>query len=94
MFNSYNWGGYLAWTLYPDYPVYVDGRTDLYDDAFLRGYLNVSVGRGYEAVLDKYNVKLVVIETNSLLTDRLSNNPNWHSIYTDELATVFTRQGS
>ncbi len=94
MFNSYNWGGYLAWTLYPDYPVYVDGRTDLYDDAFLRGYLNVSVGRGYEAVLDKYEVKLVVIETNSLLTDRLNSDPNWHSIYTDDLATVFTRQGS
>jgi hypothetical protein len=92
MFNSYNWGGYLAWTLYPDYPVYVDGRTDLYDDAFLREYLNVSFGRGYEAVFDQYGVKLVVIETNSLLTDRLSDDPNWHSIYTDELATVFVRQ--
>jgi len=94
MFNSYNWGGYFAWTLYPDYPVYVDGRTDLYDDAFLRGYLNVSVGRGYEAVFETYGVKLVVIETNSLLTDRLRSDPNWRSIYTDELATVFTRQGS
>jgi len=92
MFNSYNWGGYLAWTLYPDYLVYVDGRTDLYDDAFLRGYLNVSLGRGYEAVLDQYDVKLVVIETNSLLTDRLRSDPKWHSIYMDELATVFARQ--
>ena len=29
MFNSYNWGGYLMFKL-PDYPVFVDGRTDLY----------------------------------------------------------------
>ncbi|MCS6883764.1 MAG: hypothetical protein NZU74_20800, partial [Chloroflexaceae bacterium] len=27
MFNSYNFGGYLMWALYPEYPVFVDGRT-------------------------------------------------------------------
>ena len=30
MFNSYNWGGYLIWSLYPDRLVFIDGRTDLY----------------------------------------------------------------
>ncbi|MGQ0603684.1 MAG: hypothetical protein ACT4QE_18540, partial [Anaerolineales bacterium] len=41
LFNSYNFGAYLMWAL-PEYPVYVDGRTDLYDDAFLREYLSVA----------------------------------------------------
>jgi hypothetical protein len=31
LFNSYNYGGYLIWHL-RDYPVFVDGRTDLFGD--------------------------------------------------------------
>lgn len=34
LFNSYNWGGYLLWAL-PEYPVFVDGRADLYGDEIL-----------------------------------------------------------
>ncbi|MBI5291763.1 MAG: hypothetical protein HY872_07800, partial [Chloroflexi bacterium] len=50
MFNSYNFGGYLTWALYPQTPVYVDGRTDLYDNAFLTDYLNTaSAGPGWQA---------------------------------------------
>ena len=26
MFNPYVWGGYLIWSLYPDYKVFIDGR--------------------------------------------------------------------
>ena len=44
MFNSYNWGGYLLWRLWPQYPVYTDGRTDLYDNAFLQEYLTMVTG--------------------------------------------------
>ena len=91
LFNSYNFGAYLAWALYPDYPVYVDGRTDLYDDAFLREYLKVYLGRpGYQAVLGKYGVNLVVVETNSLLSDALSRD-GWLAVYSDPVASVYQR---
>jgi hypothetical protein len=40
MFNSYNWGGYLLWEL-PEYPVFIDGRTDLYDDELVEEWLRV-----------------------------------------------------
>lgn len=43
MFNSYDFGGYLVWALYPVMPVYVDGRTGLYGDAFLNEYLNTAL---------------------------------------------------
>jgi len=92
LYNTYNFGGYLMWALYPEYPVFVDGRTDLYDDAFLREYLRVSLGRpGYEAVLDRYGVRLVLIESESLLGDRLSENPRWRELYRDEVAVVYAR---
>ena len=35
MLTHYNWGGYFIWRLYPEYRVYIDGRADLYGDAFM-----------------------------------------------------------
>jgi hypothetical protein len=44
LFNSYNFGGYLIWNL-PAYPVFVDGRTDLFGDELLREYLHIWSGK-------------------------------------------------
>lgn len=84
MFNSYNWGGYLMFAL-PDYPVYVDGRTDLYKDEFLLRYLRTASGAGdWRSVLDADGVNLVVIERNSGLAQNLSEEPGWTLIYPNE----------
>jgi hypothetical protein len=92
MFNAYNWGGYLTWSLYPDYPVYVDGRTDLYDDTLLREYLATANGLpGFEATLDRYGFNLVLIEAGSLLSDHLRGHPNWRWLYGDDMAAVYGR---
>ncbi len=32
LYNTFDWGSYLIWSM-PDYPVAIDGRTDLYGDA-------------------------------------------------------------
>lgn len=96
MFNSYNWGGFLIWALYPDYRVFVDGRTDLYDDAFLRDYLKVVMARpGWEEVLERYGVNLIVIERDSVLATFLeSGEPGgWRLAYSDDQAAVFVREG-
>src|SRR6185369_8156240 len=34
IYNRYGWGGYLIYKLYPEYRVYIDGRADVYGDAF------------------------------------------------------------
>lgn len=96
MFNSYNWGGFLIWALYPDYRVFVDGRTDLYDDAFLRDYLKVVMARpGWEAVLERHGVNLIVIERDSVLATFLEGREvgGWRLAYGDDLAAVFVREG-
>lgn len=92
MFNSYNYGAYLMWALYPQYAVYTDGRTDLYDDVFLREYLNVSLGRpGWEQVFATHNINLVLVEADSLLGDRLQESEAWRETYRDEVAAVYVR---
>jgi hypothetical protein len=94
MFNSYNWGGYLMFAL-PEQPVYVDGRTDLYGDSFLRhDYLPAAVGDSeWQSILDHYAIQLVVMEPESGLTGVLRQESSWQLRYEDEQAVVFTRGG-
>jgi hypothetical protein len=92
MFNSYNWGGYLIWHLYPDYPVFIDGRTDLYDDEFIREYVKITLAKpGWREVLDQYSVNFILIESDSILAAFLAEGNEWQSVHADTIATVFLR---
>jgi hypothetical protein len=42
LFSSYNRGGYLLWNL-PEYPAFVDGRTDPCNDQVLEEHLQIAV---------------------------------------------------
>jgi hypothetical protein len=93
MFNHYNWGGYLIWRLWPDYRVFVDGRTDLYGDAFLRQYLETLTARsGFQERLREYDVDFVVIPSQSILATQLACEGEWRESYRDEVATIWVRR--
>ena len=92
MFNSYNWGGYLMYKLWPQYPVYIDGRTDLYDDTFIRRYLGVmAADDGWHNVLDDDGVNMVFIENSSNLDKFLRHAESWRELYRDEMAVIYER---
>ena len=90
LFNSYNWGGYVLWKLYPEYLSFVDGRTDLFDDAILEEYLDTWRGSdGWQEVLSKWGIRAVLIETDSPLARELLRE-GWTAVHVDDQATVFT----
>lgn len=92
LFNSYNFGGYLAWTLYPERLIYVDGRTDLYDDEFLNEYLNAyQAGTGWEQTFAKYGIGTVVVETNAPIARQLRQTPGWAVRYSDPVSVVLIK---
>ena len=99
MYNSYNWGGYLVWAL-PDMPVFVDARTDLYDDRFLQEYFQIMFVRpggtsplgDWQAVLDRYHVRLALTERDSWLATMLATQPEWRLAYNDDQAVVWVRE--
>lgn len=91
MFNSYNWGGYLLYAL-PDYPVYVDGRTDLYRDDLLSRYLQAALAQpGWRDILDEDGIRLVVVESGSGLATALREEVGWSLDYEDDRAVIFSR---
>ncbi len=90
MLNSYNWGGYLIWHL-PEYPVFVDGRTDLYGDEILREWLDVVRGnQGWEKTLESKNIKLLILEVDQPLIAEIDST-DWINVYKDESAVIFTK---
>ena len=92
LFNSYNWGGYLIWRLYPDYRVFIDGRTDLYANAFIQRYLRVMLARGdWKGTLDEYHVNTILVEEESPLANLLTQSMGWSLVYHDGQAVIFVR---
>jgi hypothetical protein len=93
LFNTYNWGGYLLFAA-PDFPVFVDGRTDLYDDALLTEWLRAYTGVAWREVFERWSIGLVVLERDTTLAAILRDAPEWRETYTDQLGAVFERRSS
>ncbi|MGD2206532.1 MAG: hypothetical protein PVH17_07110, partial [Anaerolineae bacterium] len=94
MFNTYNWGGYLIWRLYPEKPVFVDGRTDLYalNSDVLDDYVTVHwIRPGWQQVMDKYGIGFVITERTGLLDQMLAQSDGWQSAHEDNLAVIYVR---
>jgi hypothetical protein len=91
LFNSYNWGGYLIWSL-PEYPVFIDGRADLYGDELIGEWRQIVNGteKGL-ALLNERNVNLVLLEPGWPLIDELQLR-GWELLYTDEKSVVYGRE--
>jgi hypothetical protein len=93
LFNEYNWGGYLAWRL-RTIPIFVDGRTDLYDDKLLNQYMVTKAGEaGWQETLDRFQIRTVLVEQDSGLDRVLKQASGWSRRYSDELAVIYVRDG-
>ncbi len=90
MFNSYNWGGYLTFEL-PEYPVFVDGRADLYGDEIINQWWKI-VNASDEglALLDKWHINLIFLEKNWPIQQKLPAM-GWRLLYQDSQAIIFGR---
>ncbi len=90
LFNDYNWGGYLLWTL-PEYPVFIDGRTDLYGDTLLQTWGDiVNAEPGWQEHLQRYQVHTVLLPRQRPLT-RVLPLSGWKEVYRDDQAVLFVR---
>jgi hypothetical protein len=94
MLNHYNWGGYFIWRLYPEYRVYIDGRADLYGDAFLDDLATTYYMKGdsWRSPFEKWGIRTVVLPPDAPLITALEALPDWETIYADSQAVVLTKK--
>lgn len=98
LYNSYDWGGYLMWRLYPDYLVFVDGRSNSLD-TFNASSTVDSRRPEWSQLLDDYKINTVMTRTCFYdtgaplnLIDGLTRHPGWALIYGDATALIFVRR--
>jgi len=95
MLNDYTYGGYLIWAA-PEYPVMMDGRTDLYEwSGFLAEYARwAQLEEDPNLLLRKYNVNFCLLSTQSQMINVVPLLPGWKLVYSDDLARVFVKTPS
>lgn len=85
--SEYNWGGFLIYYL-PQYPVFVDGRTDLYGDQGIGEWIDLlQANPGWQEDLKKWNIHTVLIQKARPLVDKLLES-GWHKNFEDDLSVV------
>jgi hypothetical protein len=90
MFNAYNWGGYLQWEL-PEYPVYIDGRADLYGEQLIDNWWKVvNAQKDAMSILETWQVRFVLLEPGWPILEKLAEN-GWQVLYQDETAVIMRR---
>jgi hypothetical protein len=90
LFNSYSWGGYLLWSL-RDYPVFVDGRTDLYHDDILTQWIKVvRAERDWQSILNEWNIRLILLEPDWPVIPLLDEY-GWTCLYQDDISVIYGR---
>ncbi|MBK7320119.1 hypothetical protein [Candidatus Villigracilis affinis] len=91
IFNSYNWGGYLTWEL-REYPVFIDGRADLYGNEMIQEWVHISEGteKGL-ALLESHQINLIYLEPYQALLGKLDPQ-QWEMVYGDSKIVIYQRR--
>lgn len=93
IFNDYNYGGYLIYRFGGTNKVYIDGREDMYGDAFVRRYFGIAWdGTDWQRELDREGVTVAIMRQELALARRMAKDPNWTVAYQDSQSIVFARR--
>jgi hypothetical protein len=91
VFNAYEFGGYL---IFSGIPPFVDGRADLYGDAFLTdfiGALNLDGSDRLPQLLERHHIGWTLLPPGAPAVALLDRLPGWHRFYADETAVIHIR---
>ena len=100
IYNTYDWGGYMAFKLYPEYLMFWDGRQNS-AEMFQNGW-NVMAGKpNWKEILQRFDVNTIVTRASTIdtgqkypLLDRLRASDDWHLVFNSESSMIFVRSGS
>lgn len=89
--NAYGWGGYL---IYSGIPVAIDGRSEMYRDAYIREFLGateLTEPEGLQKLLEQRRIGWTLLPPGTPAIAVLDLLPGWQRIYGDKNAVVHAR---
>ena len=93
VFNSEAFGDYLV---FRGIPIFIDGRIELYGNAFLARYLDAVDGDAsvLRHLLDRWGIAWVLLQPGQPAVGDLAELPQWRRVYRDARAVIFVRDDS
>jgi hypothetical protein len=92
MLNEYVFGGYLIWAA-PQFPVFVDGRGDVFEQTGVLGEFEqwATLQTEPRILLDKYQIDFCLLSRSSPMLFVLRLLPDWKATYSDNNSIIFMR---
>ncbi len=97
LFNDYLSGGYLLWSAYPEYKVFIDPRHFPYKDSVFPDYISIGTkytldSQGFDKFTSKYHFNSALIHRRyQELIGWFHQSPDWVLVYFDKVAVVMLR---
>ncbi len=94
LFNAYEWGGFLTWYL-PEYPVAIDGRTELYGEDVVTQYSKVmNADERYTEYPALAGAQTILLPKSAIMGEALGSVPIFKVAYSDDVAIVLSRRSA
>lgn len=87
MFNDLNWGGYIAWRLWPAQKVFADSMADVTGEVTREYETAITLTPGWENIFSRYDIRWAVLPRGSALVHSLQAG-GWELIYGDETTEI------
>ena len=74
--------------------MFIDGRADMYGDAFFSDYLKIVDGDmpRFEGVVRRYGIRWTILQTDNRLLPLLDASPDWRRLYSDRVGVIHVRR--
>lgn len=91
VFNEYTFGGPL---MLAGVRPYIDGRSDMYGDAFMSEYMKIDDGDLvlFNDAVRKYGITWTMLPPKVRLTKALDASPDWRRLYGDSVGVIHVRE--
>ncbi len=90
---NFHYGSYLAYKLYPDNFIFMDGRyEETYDPALLDRMAIIFVGEDWKKELNKQHIDYIITEKNYIIHKRLLADSDWVLAADSELFALFVNK--
>ncbi len=94
MFNDLNWGGYIAFRLWPGQAPFIDSITDGTIETKTQGELTrkyetvITLSDAWPEVLAQYDIEWIIVPLQSPLAEIMSDVYHWSTLYQDATAII------
>jgi hypothetical protein len=88
VFNGYTFGGPL---ILAGIRPYIDGRGEMYGDAFVSDYVNITNGdlQGFNDAVERYGIGWTMLPRSSKrLIDEIESSRRWQRLYSDDIGVL------